>query len=177
MRSLTQPSDLWLNTHLFRLDEGWRGPVRLLSFLGNGHVTQSIQARAQFGDDIQLDLVEILDSISVPDGVVRLRLVWQTQAPIYQLLVTCAHLVDPISGRIVAQHYGQPAGDARPTNTWRRGEVILDQFALRVFADTLPGQYQLRLGLYDMDSQARLQVYWAEGGLSDSFVGGHITIR
>lgn len=177
MRSLTQPNDSWLNTHLFRLDEGWRGPVRLLSFLGNGHVTQSIPARAQFGDCIQLDSVEILDSVSVPDGVVRLRLIWQSQSPINQLLVTCAHLVDTFSGRVVAQHYGQPVGDSRPTNTWRRGEVVLDQFALRVFADTPPGSYQLRLGLYDMDTQARLRVYWAEGGYSDSFVGGLITIR
>ena len=177
MHPLTQPADSWLNTHLFRLDEGWRGSVRLLSFLGNGYITQSIPACAQFGDDIQLDSVEILDSVSVPDGVVRLRLIWHAQSPIKQLLVTCANLMDAFSGRVVAQHYGQPVGDSRPTNTWRRGEVILDQFALRVFADTPPGSYQLRLGLYDLDTQARLRVSWAESGFGDSYIGGLITVR
>lgn len=173
MHSLTQPTDTWLNTDLFRLDEGWRGPVRLLSFLGNGRVTQSIAARAQFGTDIQLDSIEILDSVSEPDGVVRVRLVWHAQASIDQLLVTCAHLVDTESGRIVAQHYGQPAGDSRPTNTWRRGQVILDQFALRVFDDTPPGEYQLQIGLYDIDTQARMCV----DADNESFVGGLITVR
>lgn len=177
MPPLTQPADSWLNTHLFRLDEGWRGSVRLLSFLGNGYVTQSIPAGAQFGDDIQLDSVEILDSVSVPDGVVRLRLIWHAQSPIKQLLVTCANLLDAFSGRVVAQHYGQPVGDSRPTNTWRRGEVIPDQFAMRVFANTPPGPYQLRLGLYDMDTQARVPVYGVGGSVSESFMGGSITIR
>lgn len=178
MHSFSPPaSEPWLNTHLFRLDEGWLGQVRLLSFLGNGHVTQSISARARFGDGIQLDGVEILDSVTVPDGVVRIRLIWQAQQNISELLITCASLVDGVSGRIVAQHYGQPVGDQRPTNTWRRGDVVVDQFAMRVAADTPSGLYQLRLGLYHMDTQGRLPVYTDEDSPADAFPGGTIAVR
>jgi len=178
MRSTSQSTDSsWLNTHLFRLDEGWLGQVRSLSFLGNGHVTQAVSADAQFGDDIQLDAVEILDSVTVPDGVVRIRLIWQALRPISQLLITCAHLVDAVSGRLVAQHYGQPVGDQRPTNTWRTEEVITDQFAMRVSPETPPGDYQLRLGLYDMDQQGRVPIQNADDDSQDWFVGGSITVR
>jgi hypothetical protein len=178
MHSFTQPaSEPWLNTHLFRLDEGWLGQVRLLSFLGNGHVTQSIPARVRFGDGIQLDAVEILDSVTVADGVVRIRLIWQAQQNIGRLFITCANLVDVVSDRVVAQHYGQPVGDQRPTDTWRRGDVVVDQFAIRVAAQTPPGNYQLRLGLYDMDTQGRLPVYTDDDSPAEAFFGGTITVR
>lgn len=178
MRSTSQSTDSWLNSHLFRLDEGWLGQVRLLSFLGNGHVTQAVTADAQFGDDIQLEAVEILDSVTVPDGVVRIRLIWQALRPISQLFIICANLVDAVSGRLVAQHYGQPVGEQRPTNTWRTEEVITDQFAMRVSAETPPGDYQLRLGLYDMDQQGRVPVRTAHDDEDqDWFVGGSISIR
>ncbi len=177
MQSRTQPADSWLNSHLFRLDEGWQGQVRLLSFLGSGHVTQALSAEALFGEGIQLDAVEILDSVTVPDGVVRVRLIWRAVQPIPQLLITCAHLVDGVSGRLVAQHYGQPVGDQRPTNTWRTGEVITDQFAIRIAANALPGSYQLRLGLYDMDLQARVSVQSSGDDLDEWFIGGSIYVR
>jgi hypothetical protein len=165
----------WLNKRLFRLDEGWFGPVRLLSFIGDGQVTQSIPVDAVFGDGITLESVEIIDSASRPGKPIRVRLNWRAATPVYGQYKVFVHIFN--GDFIIAQHDGQPVGELRPTNTWTRGETIRDQFAIRLPPELQPGYYQLRIGLYDISSLTRLPVTMPDGSQGDFWVGGEITIQ
>jgi hypothetical protein len=165
----------WLNTHLYRIDEQWFGPVHLINLARPDEVAQTVAANARFGDGIQLESVEILDSVSQPGGLIRLRLHWFALAPIPQQFKIFTHL---FSGEaIIAQHDGQPVGELRPTHTWVVGEQVVDQFAIRLPADALPGVYQLRIGMYDINSQARLPVLTPDGATGEFFIGGSLTVK
>ncbi len=52
---------------------------------------------------------------------------------------------------IAAQADGPPAGGARPTTSWRPGEVITDPREIPLPADLAPGRYVVLIGLYDPD--------------------------
>ncbi|NJN83195.1 MAG: hypothetical protein HC802_13530 [Caldilineaceae bacterium] len=58
------------------------------------------------------------------------------------------HLFDPALG-MAAQRDLPPRGGKNPTSSWLPGEVIVDEISLQIGAEVAPGDYQLRLGLYD----------------------------
>ncbi|HKZ70855.1 MAG TPA: glycosyltransferase family 39 protein [Anaerolineales bacterium] len=167
--------ETWLNTHLYRIDEQWFGPVRLINLAGPDEAAQTVTAKARFGDGIQLESVEILDSVPQPGGLIRLRLQWLALASIPQQFKIFTHLFSGDS--IIAQHDGQPVGELRPTQTWLAGETIVDQFAIRLPINVAPGIYQLRIGMYDIESQARLPVLLPDDTHSEFFIGGNIEIK
>lgn len=167
--------ETWLTTHLFRFEEHWFGPLRQVGYAGNGSVTQRIPVGGRFGDGIQLESVEVIDSVSQPGDLIRLRLTWRALAPIPQQFKIFTHIFT--DDTIIAQHDGQPVGELRPTNTWPVGETIVDQFAIRLPPAAPPGDYQIRIGLYDLVTQVRPPVRLADGTQAEFFVGGVIGIR
>ncbi len=166
--------ETWLDTHLFRLDEAWFGPVRLLSYAGEGTATQTLSVSAKFGDSIQLDSIDVLDSVPAPGGVVRLRLTWRALAVNTEQYKVFTHIFS--GDKILAQHDGQPVGELRPTTTWQTGETITDQFAIRLPSDSPSGTYQIRVGVYNLSTQARLPMSLPDGTTAEFFVGGEIKI-
>jgi len=166
--------ETWLNTRLFRLDEQWFGPVRMIRFAGRAEAGETITVGARFGDGLTLESVEVFDPVARPGSIVRLRLIWRAESSISQQLKIFTHI---FAGEgIAAQHDGQPAGELRPTNTWAVGETILDQFAIRLPPETLSGEYQLRIGMYDLNTQARLPVQLPDGASGEFWAGGKIAI-
>ncbi len=84
----------------------------------------------------------------------RLTLYWQAAAPVTQRYKVFTHLVgaefNPETGsQLWAQKDNEPVADTRPTTTWRKGEVIVDEYALPISAGAPPGDYRLLVGLYD----------------------------
>lgn len=82
-------------------------------------------------------------------------LIWQTSVELTTGYRVFVHLVNE-AGVIVAQADGEPANWLRPTTGWIPGEYIVDDHALTLPADLLPGPYTLRLGLYNPDTGQRL---------------------
>lgn len=165
----------WLNTYLFRLAETWFGPVRSLAYAGEGPVAQSLPIAGKFGDGLQLDRLDIVDAQASPGGQVRLRLVWQALAPVAEPYKIFTHIYE--GDHILAQHDGQPVGELRPTTTWQPGESIVDQFAIQLPPDAPAGIYQLRVGVYNLNTQARLPLLLPDGTQAEFFVGGAIEIK
>lgn len=163
--------ETWLNTHLYRLSETWFEPVRLLEYVGNTGEGQTVANSIAFGDGITLQSVTLLDPTPSAGGLVRLRLEWQAAAPMTTQYKIFVHLF--AGDKIIAQHDGQAMGELRPTNTWQAGETIVDQFAIQLPPDAPPGDYQLRIGLYDLASGARLPLASGE----EFWVGGSLTIQ
>jgi hypothetical protein len=109
-------------------------------------------------------------------GGVAVTLYWQTQRLPAADYAVFAHLIQ--GDAIVAQYDGSPGGSAAPTGGWLPGQRFSTQVTLVPPAGVrLGGVYQVRVGLYDPVSGARLAVQDAQGGLvGDSVVLGEITI-
>jgi hypothetical protein len=58
----------------------------------------------------------------------------------------------------VAGFDGPPVGGDYPSSWWADGEVIVDQHTITMPADLPPGDYRWRVGLYRLDTGARLGV-------------------
>ncbi|MEK7439522.1 MAG: glycosyltransferase family 39 protein [Chloroflexota bacterium] len=162
--------ETWLNTNLFKVDEQWFGAIRMIGYAGDSTVTQTHPVGARFGDGIRLEKVEVIDSVARRGEVLRLRLIWKAESAVGRDFKSFTHIF--IDDKIVAQRDGQPVGELRPTTTWKAGETIRDQFAIRIPNDAPSGVYQLRIGLYDLTTLERLAV---NGG--EFIVLGEITIQ
>lgn len=68
---------------------------------------------------------------AVMEGQAGLTLTWQAHGPLDKDYSVFVHLLDA-TGNKIAQHDGAPAGGARPTHTWRPGEVIRDRHGLQM---------------------------------------------
>jgi hypothetical protein len=76
------------------------------------------------------------------------------------------HLIDA-TGKLWAQHDGEPGFYFTPTTRWQPGEVVTDHHILAWQGDPPPGRYQLRAGLYDPATGSRLPVTLADGATAD----------
>ncbi len=97
---------------------------------------------------------------AAPGDDVRLTLYWQTASQPTALLNAFVHLVSP-DGVVVAQDDRWPGG--LPSVAWVSGQVIIDEYAIPLPADTPPGQYQVAVGLYTPEDGLRLPVTDAAG--------------
>jgi len=67
------------------------------------------------------------------------------------------------SNATLYQQDGQPLNGAYPTSQWQLGETIIDPISLKL-PETLPKNYQLYLGLYNLDTLERLPVQADQSG-------------
>ncbi|MEK7442339.1 MAG: glycosyltransferase family 39 protein [Chloroflexota bacterium] len=168
----THSIETWLNTNLFRAEEEWLGPVRLIWYAGRTSTSHKVDVNARFGEAMVLDSFDVLDTNIKAGELVRVRLTWRATALIARQMKVFVHLF--ADEGIVAQHDGQPVGELRPTTTWQKDEKIVDQFALRIPEQTRGGRYKLRIGVYDMITQSRSPVVAGDGQKSDLLIFGDV---
>ena len=82
---------------------------------------------------------------------------WHCLRPLDADYTVFVHLVDT-GGAVITQHDGQPQGGAYPTSSCDTGATMADIHLLSLPSDMRPGSYWLRVGLYQLESGARLQV-------------------
>jgi hypothetical protein len=167
--------ETWLAQHLFRVGEQWFGPLRLVEYAGPPPEFAPLPVNARFGEVIRLEAVDVPAASMAPGGRLPLRLHWRAAAQPAAYYKVFVHLFD--AAGIAAQYDGQPVGELRPAPTWRPGELILDQLALALPPALPPGRYQLRIGLYDAASLARLPVQLADGSQAEFFVGSAVLVQ
>jgi hypothetical protein len=97
-------------------------------------------------------------------GTLRLVLYWHTQAPVTARYTVFTQLFDP-TGVLVAQQDNWPVGGLAPTDTWRAGELVRDPYQLTLPPAAAPGNYMLRVGLYDERGRSTLTL--ADGSETD----------
>jgi Dolichyl-phosphate-mannose-protein mannosyltransferase len=66
------------------------------------------------------------------------------------------HVLDSSGTHLIAQDDHEPDAGWFPTNYWQKGDVIDDHFEFKIPADSDIGQLNLRLGMYDVQTQTRL---------------------
>lgn len=104
-----------------------------------------------------------------PGESLHLTLYWQALSPLQQDYTVFTHILGP-PDRIWAQEDSQPQDGAAPTSTWRPGQVIEDDYLLRLHPETPSGVYELEIGLYLPDTGQRLVVLGPGGFVQDNRV-------
>lgn len=116
----------------------------------------------QFGESAAL-IGESLDRQNYRAGdTVLVDLFWRSLQRTDQYAKVFVHLLDP-EGNLIAQQDGQPVQNAYPLPNWQPGAIIQDSHVLSLPANLLPGEYQLRVGLYDPETLQRWVVTAANG--------------
>jgi hypothetical protein len=103
---------------------------------------------------------------------VPLALFWSANGPLPGRHNVFVHLLDA-QGRLVAQH-DAPLPDPA---SWTPGRPARDLHGLLLPAGLSPGQYVLRVGVYDTDSGVRLPVTVAGASAGDAYTLGDVAIK
>lgn len=106
------------------------------------------------------DALQLLDHNVVGDWQVGsdqpYSLTWGVAQPVGSDLQLFVHLRDSQTGEVIAQADGPPLNGWYPTSWWEQGEVIVDDRVFPLPSDIQPGEYELELGWYDLETGERL---------------------
>jgi hypothetical protein len=118
---------------------------------------------AVLGDKVRLTGYTIEPEDPAPGQAVRLTLYWQALVPMPDDYTVFIHLREPGGGN-VAQADHRPLGNVYPTSLWPVGETIreasdgLGGSTLFIPPDLPPGDYELWVGMYLLETGERLSV-------------------
>jgi hypothetical protein len=153
----------WLDSRTFKVSEEWVGDVRFVVYASPSEVPAEPHAiNATFNalnhETIHLNEFTVWPTEIEPGDTILVQLAWSADTPTDRPYKVFLHLLDS-NGTPVAQRDGEPVGGSRPTTGWEPGEVIVDRYGLAIPSELPPGEYLLRMGLYDMfDPGTRLTV-------------------
>lgn len=90
-------------------------------------------------------------------GQIYLTLYWQALDRIDEDYTVFTHLLDS-EGRLRAQKDNPPVNGLLPTSAWETGEIIQDRYIIPLGPELPPGDYQLEIGMYQLETGRRLEV-------------------
>jgi hypothetical protein len=93
-------------------------------------------------------------------GEIGLTFYWQARREMREDYTIFVHLMD--GEEIVAQGDSQLQDGHYPTSIWDEGEVVIDEHRLTT-GELSPGEYDLWVGLYRLETMERLPVIDAQG--------------
>lgn len=124
-------------------DFGGLGTAYLYAF--SGTVPRPV-APARFSAGLEL----LGYDVSPDRSGLTVSLYWRAVSAQAESYTVFTQLLDA-SGALVAGHDGLPVEGTVPTQTWPAGRVIMDRHRIPYPAEFAPGDYQLQVGLYDVD--------------------------
>ena len=111
----------------------------------------TIVAPADTDDGLRLQGYDLLSAPGAP----TLRLFWETGEGVASDWITYIHLHSP-QGERIAQFDGPALAGLQPTSQWQTDSLYIDRRQLVLPAGLEPGDYLLRIGLYNFESGERL---------------------
>ena len=148
----------WLDRNAFKSLDTWQGNLRLAVYALAEQVQPVPFAPVVLGDAIRLAGQAQPQSPQhlLPGEAALVQLHWDVLEDVDRKLKVSVQLLDA-ANQVVAQRDGEPQGGSRPTDTWRAGEQILDNYALPLPLGTPPGEYRLVAALYAAQDGQRLR--------------------
>lgn len=114
------------------------------------------------GNEIQLLGYSLSETAPYPPGsLANLTLHWGALAKPSVDYTVFIHLLDEES-QVVASWDAPPVGGDYPTHLWSTGEIVEDTHHLNLPSDLPSGDYQLLVGLYQLDTLQRLPAFDAQ---------------
>jgi 4-amino-4-deoxy-L-arabinose transferase-like glycosyltransferase len=141
----------------------------------SAHVSPA--AQALFDGRIALTDWELPPGATVRAGdTLPITLTWQSRAAVDVNYTLFVHLA-PLPGTPpIAQEDAQPCDNSYPTVWWSPGEVIEENRRIAIPSSSVPGQYVLTTGIYDLATGTRLTMHSLDGATGDQFVLGTVTV-
>jgi len=118
-------------------------------------------------DDTVLFLGYDIEGEFKPGWVVHLTLFWQALQPMEKDYTVFTHLIDG-EGNIWGQKDNPPVDGLYPTSRWEEGEIMRDQYNLFISPDAPPGEHQIEVGMYLLETGERLEARGEEGPLPEN---------
>lgn len=115
------------------------------------------EPRATFGDLFELVGWDVTPLTLRADQDLEVTLLWRALRKPPMRYTGFVHLEDA-HGAVLAQDDHEPKQGAYPTPLWASAEMARDTFHLKIPASLAPGEYVLRVGWYETDSQDRLSL-------------------
>lgn len=114
-------------------------------------------SQADLANGVQLLGVQALPDQAAAGDWVRFSLTWRSQAPIDPDFTVFTQFIGP-DGKVWGQHDNPPKGGWYPTSLWLPGEIVADDYAVRLDPAAPPGEYDLIVGMYHPDSGERVKI-------------------
>jgi len=103
-----------------------------------------------------IQLARVAAPVSAQSGeTIAVTLIWRADRPTAGNWKVFIHLADAAETTL-AQGDAYPQGGAALTTTWQPGEVIADTHLIELAGDLPEGEYQLKIGFYDEETDERL---------------------
>ena len=133
-------------------------------------IRPGIAAPADTADSLR---IQGYDLAAAREGV-SLRLFFETVGAVEKDWIVYIHLHDS-KGERIDQFDGPPLAGLKPTSEWNRRALYIDRHQIRFPPGMLPGEYTLRIGLYDRESGERLSFLPGSEG-RDHFEDGQLRV-
>jgi hypothetical protein len=147
-----------LDSQTFEIGDRWYGDVRMARYVMPAERMVEQESGARFGDAITLEAYALNKDALQPGDVLQVQLIWQTSAPLDTRYKVFVQLLNA-DGMLVTQRDSEPGGGLALTTTWTPNTTVEDNHALILPSDLVTGDYQLIVGLYNMDNpQERLAI-------------------
>ncbi len=130
----------------------------------------AIETPAATDDGLRLQGYELLTATESP----TLRLFWETGEGVSNNWITYVHMHDN-GGERVAQFDGPPIAGLQPTSQWHDNALYIDRRRLDLPKDLEPGEYLLRIGMYDRVSGERLP-FQPDDNTQGNFENGQLLV-
>jgi 4-amino-4-deoxy-L-arabinose transferase-like glycosyltransferase len=92
-----------------------------------------------------------------PGDYIHLTLFWQALVEMDQDYTIFTHLTDA-KGHLWGQKDNPPVDGFYPTTGWKAEEIVRDQYDILISPDAPPGEYQIEVGMYLVETGERLMV-------------------
>jgi hypothetical protein len=122
---------------------------------------------ANWGDKIRLVGYDIDATAYGPGDGIYLTLYYQTLEEMDADYALFAHVVGPNDSAserpLWGQYDSEPCRRSYPTSQWMPGEIVRDEIIVDIAGDAPPGDYQLNIGFYLLETMTRLPATDAAG--------------
>jgi hypothetical protein len=131
----------------------------------------------RFGETINLLGYSLCTTDVKPGETLELTLFWESKGAAANYWSVFVHLVAD-DGSLIAQHDKVPYDGLYPPNQWWPGQIVDDEYEIRVPTSAPPGLYKLYVGMYDHLTGERLTLWSADGqSLENNQVALEVQIR
>lgn len=116
-----------------------------------------VALEATFADSLTLLGYDLSPERPRPGDILALTLYWRVDARPPGDLIAFSQLLNA-GDHIYAQHDKPPVSELYKTSQWTPGDLLKDEYRLRVRPGSPPGRYRLQIGLYDRATMQRAPV-------------------
>lgn len=153
----------YLATNYYTAVSAWANPHTRLFLFSAPELLSESNASYNFANRIRLSGHAVAqEPVPSDGGVVVVELDWQRISDLEEPCYVGLRLVDS-TDYTWAERSAEPVGGLRPFSEWLPDEIVYDRHGLLLTADTPPGEYHVKAGIYRRSDGRGLDVLNSEG--------------